>query len=977
MPALRNQEDGFHEDFGWSELSSTADFMLQAKVSEWMSVTDGVTGVIVYVQNIATNSHSSVVEYGSVLGKPCPHQVETPDGFSAGLDVFGERAEEETAALWQLIEPAVRWLFQYQRTLVEAQTFQNMPVIMYQAVLVEGRWVLVTANKALEDFIGEPLADFVGPNAPRLLTELVHPDDVENLRSAYEFTWHAANEMTLQYRLRRADGEYVSVSERLRFAQEPAFSRSMSIVWHRAIEQDNAEQQLLAFKNLEDFITNVSFETGREFLLRLCRRIEHEMNVSWVLLSASSRSGWWETWVISSSGILMPNFHYPAVSGLVNRSAVWNRTDIPGIDESVRKLLFGEQPIISYFPVSYRDEPIKVELCIGSTEKIEQVDEISQLLHLFGYRVLREINHVRSVEAQAEQNEILARQKGQLTKTVNTLGRLDTLEGEGQFIKAVNRYLNDTYSIHKIRCVYWRDIWYEVDIDVTEAEMFASSHQEFTEVRWTKYLEETRYRDHLTVERANKRVFWPLGLTSHGYMVLIVEFFRWLPDPEVLDFASNAIALTMQGLMQKQHLRQQAMRDSLTGLGNRVQLHEWMQALLPHYEESSLLLFDLNRFKEINDSFGHQFGDKLLQEIGPRISNAMTITHFISRLGGDEFALLLPDVTSDQADEAAVELHRLLADAYLIDGLQFQVEASIGIANFPAHGNDGHELLRCADVAMYEAKKSGRDSVRYSVQLDSSTPSRIAVLSELEHALIDEQLWVAYQPLMSTVTGRTGGFEALVRWQHPKYGALSPAEFISISEMGDGIRRITDFVLQDAMSRVRHWRTINAGIHVAVNISPRVLLDNRFPSNIESLLKQFELPGEAIILELTESTLLVDPIRAVDIIGALADLGIKVEIDDFGTGYSSLAYLKSLPISALKIDRSFIADILFDGQDEVIVSSMVNMAKSLGLQTVAEGVEDEATLMKIMRLGCDYIQGYYYSKPMPSNEASDWLKRNG
>jgi len=194
--------------------------------------------------------------------------------------------------------------------------------------------------------------------------------------------------------------------------------------------------------------------------------------------------------------------------------------------------------------------------------------------------------------------------------------------------------------------------------------------------------------------------------------------------------------------------------------------------------------------------------------------------------------------------------------------------------------------------------------------------------------------------------------------------------------MGEGIRKITDFVLYRTMSHIRDWRKIIPDLHIAVNISPRVLLDHQFPINVQAMLDDYDLPGEALVFELTESTLLVDPIRAIEIINSLNDLGIKVEIDDFGTGYSSLAYLKSLPISALKIDRSFVTEILEDPTNEVIVSSTVQMAHSLGLQTVAEGVEDEATLQKMMRLGCDMIQGYYYSKPIPEQDVSDWLKRN-
>jgi EAL domain-containing protein (putative c-di-GMP-specific phosphodiesterase class I) len=229
---------------------------------------------------------------------------------------------------------------------------------------------------------------------------------------------------------------------------------------------------------------------------------------------------------------------------------------------------------------------------------------------------------------------------------------------------------------------------------------------------------------------------------------------------------------------------------------------------------------------------------------------------------------------------------------------------------------------------------------------------------------------------MDTKTGQTGGFEALVRWSHPEFGSLSPAEFIPISEMGEGIRKITEFVMRDALKNIKQWCTVVPDLHVAVNISPRVLLNQNFPQDVKSLLEEYGVSGKSIVMELTESTLLVDPARAIEIITSLAELDIEVEIDDFGTGYSSLSYLKQLPIAALKIDRSFVADILTDASDAVIVSSTIQMAHSLGLKTVAEGVEDEVTLVRLMRMGCDIIQGYYYAKPMPVQDVMAWLERN-
>jgi len=452
-------------------------------------------------------------------------------------------------------------------------------------------------------------------------------------------------------------------------------------------------------------------------------------------------------------------------------------------------------------------------------------------------------------------------------------------------------------------------------------------------------------------------------------------------DREFTDLLYQTISLAFDNLMQRLTLHQQAMRDSLTGLGNRAQLHQWVSDSLVQNspQMASLLLFDLNRFKEINDTLGHHFGDRLLCEIGPRIVEVLNRddTWGIARLGGDEFAVFLPDQTPAQALALAELIGEALREPYLIDTMKLQVEASIGLSHYPLQGRDGHELLRCADVAMYAAKSRGQAVVVFNADLDASTPQRIAVLSELDQGLQAGDLWVAYQPVILSSDGQVTGLEALVRWRHPELGELSPADFIPIAEMGQGIRRITDFVLRTSLAMVADCRRrVKPDLYMAVNLSSRVLLDHALPQQVAALLAEFELPGTALVLELTESTLLSDPLRAVDIIEQLAELGVQLEVDDFGTGYSSLAYLKSLPIHALKIDKSFIADLLHDPQDRIIVESTIKMAHNLGLETIAEGVEDEATLVELVKMKCDAIQGFYFSKPLAADDLVVWLQRN-
>ncbi|MFG1495014.1 EAL domain-containing protein [Saccharospirillum sp. HFRX-1] len=477
-------------------------------------------------------------------------------------------------------------------------------------------------------------------------------------------------------------------------------------------------------------------------------------------------------------------------------------------------------------------------------------------------------------------------------------------------------------------------------------------------------------------------VYLPLFDSGAAVAVLVIGSREsGFSDREFMDLLYQTIGLAFDNLMQRLTLHQQAMQDSLTSLGNRAQLHRWIRESLEQKPEqtASLLLFDLNRFKEINDTLGHHFGDRLLCEIGPRIVEVLNRddTWGIARLGGDEFAVFLPDQTPAQALALAELIGEALREAYLIDTMKLQVEASIGLSHYPLQGKDGHELLRCADVAMYAAKSKGQAVVVFNADLDASTPQRIAVLSELDQGLQAGDLWVAYQPVICSSDGRVTGLEALVRWRHPELGELSPADFIPIAEMGQGIRQITDFVLRTSLAMVAQCRRqVKPDLYMAVNLSSRVLLDHALPQQVAALLDDFDLPGSALVLELTESTLLSDPLRAVDIIEQLAELGVQLEVDDFGTGYSSLAYLKSLPIHALKIDKSFIADLLEDPQDRIIVESTIKMAHNLGLEIIAEGVEDEATLVELVKMQCDAIQGYYFSKPLAADDLVVWLQRN-
>jgi diguanylate cyclase (GGDEF)-like protein len=979
MPQLPDFSKNFNVTQGWDEVCYIADLFLRERIESWVSASKSPVQVDVALWNRAQQVTSLVFSLGESDGFQKLLTVSERGAPSIDVTVTGDATEGECETLLRSIETTLKWINSLQAKLIQSNLFNLAPVIMYQAEELGGRWVLTQANSATADFLGVSLADLLGGHAKVLLTDLVHPDDIDNLLHSYDSIRSTSKELTVHYRLRRSDGQYQAVTERVSYTTSNTYKRCSSVVWHRDLDQQDSENQFGLFKNIETFTQNISFETGLDFLLSFCKKLESIDVMNSLVLVAQTRSHWWETCAVIRRKVQQADFQIQMESCIDLSQPSWNDSAINQQDPLSQELLFGKSNYQSILPLTFDDEPIQAAILIGSEFPIRNIEHISQMVRLFGIRVIREIGQIRIADAQRDQNELLVKQKHQLTQMVTLLGQLDTVADEQEFLKTTEAHLRKAFDVKNVNWVFWSSGQW-LQINSLDQESDQRWHQDALPVnspQWLAFLENCRRTGEITYYRGGLRIFWPIGPSEAGFLVCALTFQSTLPDDELILFSQNALSLAQQGLVQRENLRYQAMRDSLTGLGNRVQLHAWMKAGLPSLPKASLLLFDLNRFKEINDSFGHQFGDKLLQEIGPRISiNLTNQEHYLSRLGGDEFALFLPNVEREKAVNLASHLHSELAKSYAIDGLRFQVEASVGVSHYPEHGADGHELLRCADVAMYSAKNSNRNVVAFNSELDTTTPLRIAVLSGLDEALSENHLWVAYQPLMSTKTGQTAGFEALVRWSHPEFGSLSPAEFIPIAEMGEGIRKITDFVLRQTMEFLLEWRKIMPSVHVAVNVSPRVLLDHQFPINVEAMLKEYDLPGESIIMELTESTLLVDPIRAVEIIDSLALLGIKVEIDDFGTGYSSLAYLKSLPISALKIDRSFVTDILEDNHNEVIVSSTVQMAHSMGLQIVAEGVEDEATLLKLMRLGCDMIQGYYFAKPLPGIDVASWLKRN-
>jgi diguanylate cyclase (GGDEF)-like protein len=451
----------------------------------------------------------------------------------------------------------------------------------------------------------------------------------------------------------------------------------------------------------------------------------------------------------------------------------------------------------------------------------------------------------------------------------------------------------------------------------------------------------------------------------------------WMRD--TLAGLGRTIGLAMANLRNVQRLRVQATHDALTGLPNRTLLHDRMEraiaAAQTECHRAALLLIDLDGFKEINDTLGHNIGDGLLRLLAQRLDAVVGDgERTLARLGGDEFAIVLPCVAD--ADVAATYARRVrsaLRRPFTLEGVTLEVGASVGIALCPDHGTDGSSLLRCADVAMYRAKRDASGHGVYSPGLDPHTPRRLSLIAELGAAIRDDQLVLHYQPKVDAEAQRVVGFEALIRWNHPEWGLLPPAEFIELVEMSELIRPMTRWVVDRALRQWRAWRDQGRQLTVAVNISARSLLDRDFPNEIASALETYQVDPGQLELEITESALINDPERAQQTLERLNGLGVRFAIDDFGTGYSSLSYLRRLPIQTLKIDRSFIAQVTEQQHDQIIVQSTITLAKNLALKVVAEGVEDHSTLDYLGALGCDMVQGYFVSRPLEVNAADEWL----
>jgi diguanylate cyclase (GGDEF)-like protein/PAS domain S-box-containing protein len=465
-----------------------------------------------------------------------------------------------------------------------------------------------------------------------------------------------------------------------------------------------------------------------------------------------------------------------------------------------------------------------------------------------------------------------------------------------------------------------------------------------------------------------------IGNTVHS----IMEFFSFQPmkPSDDMETSANTIATVVGQFMERKQaeesLEYHAMHDSLTDLPNRTLLHDRLELAIASAQRNSkplcLMIMDLDRFKEINDAFGHRVGDLILRQIGPRIKGALRESDTVGRLGGDEFAMILPASDIAGATTAAPKILGALAQPVVAEGQNFDIAASIGVAVYPEHGQDVSTLFRRADVAMYVAKRSSAGFAIYDTEKDDYSPSRLALKADLRQAIENDEFILHYQPKVDLDNGKIDSVEALVRWQHPQHGLIGPDQFIELADQNGLIQLLSLQILGAALRQCHSWQQIGLDLRVAVNFTTSSLQDQQLVGMISGMLKACEVTADHLEVEITETAIMSNPDRATEVLERLHDLGVHISIDDFGTGHSSLAQLKRLQADQIKIDHSIVSDMATNDEDSFITRSVIDLGHKLGMRVVAEGVENQETADILATLGCDLAQGSYISQPIAPEE---------
>ena len=449
---------------------------------------------------------------------------------------------------------------------------------------------------------------------------------------------------------------------------------------------------------------------------------------------------------------------------------------------------------------------------------------------------------------------------------------------------------------------------------------------------------------------------------------------------ETQDLLQAFDELSHQIIQRQNALKHQALNDSLTSLPNRLKLQERLDYHLKIAQrEKRTLIFmmlDLNHFKEVNDTLGHHIGDKLLIQVGKRLKETLRDMDTVARLGGDEFAILLPDAKKENAIAIAEKINQLIESPFKVHNYTLHISVSIGISEFPNDGKDMNTLMQHSDVAMYISKKKKTKYSFYDPNADLHSVTRLSLGNDLRLALEKNELYLYYQPKYSLTSNKITGVEVLLRWQHPSMGFVSPELIIETAEHMGFINELSYWIIEQAVSECASCHQKGMGFNIAINLSVHNLRDADLCIRINKALEQYKLKSENLTLEVTESAMMTNPEQSIEVLNQLSENGINISVDDFGTGFSSLAYLKQLPVCELKIDKSFVIDMRHDKNDAVIVRSTIELGHNLGLQVVAEGVEDQETWNMLKHMNCDYAQGYFMTRPLAPENFRLWLKSN-
>jgi diguanylate cyclase (GGDEF)-like protein/PAS domain S-box-containing protein len=830
----------------------------------------------------------------------------------------------------------------------------------------------VEANPAVERMLGYGPGEMIGVS----FTTFTHPDDVEVSKENYrEMVENGRPSYEYEKRYVRRNGEIIWCRVSVWTDAGVPDSDQVAIAMIEDITQTKLAELALQEKatRLERIIA-----TQRDIAAAASGDLEHVMQVIVERAQALTRAEGAMIHLIegedvvtrAACGIATRFLHSRRpLNRSVSRFAIAARApvliehaeDDPRLNQKMRSMV-GDRSHICV-PLFAGERPVGAVSVMSTSEDERLNEEDRQTLELLAGVLSEGVSRAAESEAKRKQLDALARFEAIYQ---GALSGVLVISADGEVIDAnpAMVQLLGVESADQIERVFAHYIHPEDRDSVLAAvrELLASDSNSL-------------HQEHRLV-RADEQVIWvsaslsivrdPDGRPTFGILMVQDETERKAAE---------------EALVRQSELNEhQALHDGLTGLPNRTLFRDRIEQAIAMTRRDggqlAVAMIDLDRFKDVNDTLGHHAGDALLVEVGRRLRGILRSSDTVARLGGDEFGVLIsrPRTTSDVAVVIG-KLRAALEQSVSIEGLALPAEGSIGIAMFPAHGRDVDTLLRHADVAMYSAKETKAGYVFYDGSRAESDPAKLTLVSELRRAIEQRELVLYYQPKAALANGAVQSVEALLRWNHPERGLVGPDEFIPLAQQTGLIKPLTLYVLEEALGQCRAWQKDGLTLGVAVNLSVRNLLDTDFPNQVRRLLQKHEVDPGLLQLEITESTMLSDPVRTKRVLDKLAAMGIALSIDDFGTGYSSLSYLSQLPVNEIKIDRSFVMNMAESDNDAVIVRSTIDLGRNLGLEVVAEGVETEQAWDKLSQLGCTLAQGYYLSRPVPAAELTEWMLR--